>query len=173
MLQVKLYQFDNLKMSKQSFETEFLNDTLYYFENLNNVVGIGFDFNQNELKYVTEKAYKVGLNPIILTVPKFLKLLENALVSSRKITKIEFTMEIDVDDKNELEGLMISGQQSLLITVKDIIQNNYTFIKNVSWYETAGENPVELSLWDSGILYVNNGVETLQKSDDLLSYAVG
>lgn len=173
MLQVKLYQYDSKKISKQRFEAEFPNDNLHFFTNIDNVVGVGFDFNHCELKYVTEKAYNIGLKPIILTVPKFLKLLENAVVSSRKITKIKFTMEIDIEDQHELEGLMVSGQPLLLNMVKEIIQNNYTFIKNVSWYETSGNNPVELSLWDSGILYVNNGVETLQKSDDLLSLAVG
>lgn len=169
MFQVKLYQFDKEKLDRLSVEKAFPHEILYYFSGIQNAIGVGFDV--NDLRRVTKLADGLGLKPIILTGPRFLKFIESAIINGKQITEVNFTVEIDEEDREELNSLLRSQRLDLVSFLKSQLISNNTFMKNISWYEET-DRQVKLSLYDNGILFVNNGIEALSKSDNLLSLAV-
>lgn len=172
MTQVKLYQYDHLNIRREQFEQTFPNTMIYYFSNLPNIVGIGFDITKNNLKTIAERAYNLGLRPFILTGPKFLRLLENAISTERKIVDIEFNINIGEDEREELEQLLIAKKtSSVMAFIRQLLQSDNTFIKSIAWYEGT-EKLARLSLWDSGIVYINDGIEALTSADYILSSVV-
>lgn len=173
MIQVKLYQSAKLDINdKLGFV--FGRNSLYFYSD--DVVGIGFDpgnDKENNLKQITEKAYQVGLKPVILTGPKFMRLLETAIAYNKKIIEIKFDVEIDSDDEQELESLLSKNcsNSEILALVNDILESGNSFIKNISWFE-EDDHPIKLSLFDSGILFVNDGYKGLDSSKCLVGSAV-
>lgn len=170
MHQVKLYQFDE-NASMEALRAFFPNNALYFFSNLPNAVGVGFDFDDNNLKNITIKASYLNLNPIILTGKKFFKLIDTLFTSGKRIVEIKFTVDIDEEAQELLDTLLSGNITELKVFIKDYLKSNEIFIKNISWHEGA-KPPVKLSLFDNGILYVNDGIESLKQNDKILSNAI-
>lgn len=170
MFQIKLYKFD-YSIKNDILVSAFPETSLYFFSNLPSVVGIGFDFNNNNLKKIAEKANTLGLEPIIWTAPKFVKLIESAVASDKKIIDISFTSDLEHDDQKDVcDNLTGNTHLFFVKQIKDVLKDNNTSIKTVSWFE--GKESIKLSLWDNGILYINDGVEALSEADYMLSYAM-
>lgn len=169
MEQFKFYQYDPKKVHRESLENTFSSLALYFFSDLQNVVGISFDFDKNNLKKVTEQASELGLKPAMVTRYKFLKLMENITKNERKILNLEFTSDIDEEVKNELDWYLTQNslEYNFFTFIEEILTDN-NYIKCLSWYE-GNEYPVKLSMYDKGILFINDGKEALEGSDSILS----
>ena len=168
MVQVKFYSYNPTKITEPMLCSVFSCDNLHFVKE-QNVVGLSFNFSDNNLKFIAERANSLGLKPVIFTRYKFIKMIENLFNYGGKIKEVKFTNKIDEEEEKELYDILFKPQAKFdfLPFLKEILYDN-NYIKSLSWYYINECIPISYSVYDSGIMYVDDGKEAVKDTDNVL-----